>query len=149
MVKNIITYGTFDLFHIGHVRLLKRLRALGDALFVGCATDEFNTIKGKRAIYPYSHRVEILKSCRYVDHVSPEVSWDQKQRDIVEKNISLFGMGSDWEGKFNELEESCEVVYLPRTNDISTLDAIKMVQDRAFGAETSEASVHQMEISFC
>ncbi len=67
----------------------------------------------------------------------------------MKKNISLFGMGSDWEGKFNELEESCEVVYLPRTNDISTSDAIKMVQDRAFGAETSEASVHQTEISFC
>lgn len=122
MEKVVITYGTFDLFHIGHVRLLKRLKALGDKLIVGLSSDEFNAIKGKKSFFSYDERKEILLACKYVDEVFPENNWEQKADDIRKYKADIFGMGHDWEGKFDELKELCEVVYLPRTEDISTTE---------------------------
>ncbi|MBY4894885.1 glycerol-3-phosphate cytidylyltransferase [Jannaschia sp. EhC01] len=120
MGKRIITYGTFDLFHIGHVRLLKRLAALGDHLTVCVSSDEFNAIKGKKTVIPYAQRAEIVGACRYVDNVLPEHDWDQKRDDIVREKIDIFAMGDDWSGKFNDLGDLCEVFYLPRTEDVSS-----------------------------
>ena|SRR5690554_3926235 len=119
-MKKVITYGTFDLFHLGHVNLLKRARALGDQLVVGLSTDEFNQQKGKTTLVPYSHRLEILKACRYVDKVIPENNWEQKLQDLLDNQINIFVIGDDWQGKFDHLKEHCQVVYLPRTADISS-----------------------------
>lgn len=119
-MKTVITYGTFDLFHIGHVNLLKRARCLGDRLIVAVSTDEFNQEKGKTTLVPYAHRVAILESCRYVDLVIPENNWVQKKHDILEHQVDTFVIGDDWRGKFDELAELCEVVYLERTKDISS-----------------------------
>lgn len=119
-MKTVITYGTFDLFHLGHVRLLKRLSSLGDRLIVGCSTDEFNTLKGKKSVMTYEQRVEVLSSCRYVDKVIAEKDWEQKRSDIIQENVDIFGIGDDWAGKFDDLKDICEVVYLPRTENIST-----------------------------
>ncbi len=116
----VLTYGTFDLFHIGHVLLLERARMLGDRLVVGLSTDEFNLGKGKSACYPYHERERILRACRYVDDVVPERTWDQKVEDVLRHNVSVFVMGDDWTGKFDFLKEHCEVVYLPRTPEISS-----------------------------
>ncbi|WP_333609441.1 glycerol-3-phosphate cytidylyltransferase [Arsukibacterium sp.] len=120
-MKTIITYGTFDLFHIGHVNLLRRARDLGDRLIVGVSTDEFNLVeKSKTTIVPYEHRVKVLESCRYVDLVIPECSWQQKVEDIQKYSVNTFVMGNDWQGKFDELKSQCSVVYLERTRDISS-----------------------------
>ena len=121
-MKTVITYGTFDLFHLGHVRLLRRLSELGDRLIVGCSTDEFNSRKGKTSVMPYRHRVEILQACRYVWKVIPEETWEQKRDDILREQADIFGIGADWEGKFDDLKDICEVVYLPRTEGISTTE---------------------------
>ena len=121
-MTTVITYGTFDLFHIGHVNLLRRLRELGDRLVVGCSTDEFNLLKGKQSAMPYDHRAGILRSIRYVDDVFPEGSWEQKREDIVRERARIFAMGDDWVGKFDDLGDICEVVYLPRTRDPSTTE---------------------------
>ena len=118
--KTILTYGTFDLFHIGHLQLLKRLRALGDELIVAVSTDEFNELKGKKTIIPYDQRAAIVEAIKYVDKVIPENNWEQKSIDIKKYGIDIFAMGNDWEGKFDELKEHCEVVYLPRTDGISS-----------------------------
>ncbi|MCG7647542.1 glycerol-3-phosphate cytidylyltransferase [Alteromonas sp. Cnat3-28] len=120
--KTVLTYGTFDLFHVGHVNLLRRLRALGDRLVVGLSTDEFNAMKGKKSFYSYEERRNILLASQYVDEVIPENTWEQKAEDVKKYNIDIFGMGNDWEGKFDELKELCEVVYLDRTKDISTTE---------------------------
>jgi len=120
MKKRVITYGTFDMFHIGHLKLLERLSMLGDELIVAVSTDEFNEKKGKRVLVPYQQRAEIVASIKYVDKVIPEYSWEQKVQDIREYNIDIFAMGSDWEGKFDSLKSYCEVIYLPRTKGIST-----------------------------
>jgi glycerol-3-phosphate cytidylyltransferase len=122
MIKRVITYGTFDMFHIGHLELLKRIYELGDELIVAVSTDEFNDIKGKKTIIPYNQRAEIIKSLRYVDRVIPESSWDQKIDDIKKYDIDLFVMGDDWSGKFDFLKEYCEVLYLPRTDGISSTE---------------------------
>lgn len=119
-MSKIITYGTFDLFHLGHVKLLKRLRTLGDSLVVGLSTDEFNQVKGKSIIFPYEHRKEILEACRFVDKVFPEENWAQKRSDIIREGASIFAIGDDWSGKFDELSDICEVIYLPRTRNVST-----------------------------
>jgi glycerol-3-phosphate cytidylyltransferase len=119
-MKTIITYGTFDLFHIGHLRLLERLKSLGDRLIVAVSTDEFNELKGKKTVIPFKDRARIVESIKGVDLVIPETSWDQKVKDIQEYNVSVFAMGNDWEGKFDELKAYCEVVYLPRTEGISS-----------------------------
>lgn len=115
-----ITYGTFDLLHAGHINILKRAKELGDYLVVGVSTDTFNYIKGKRSYYTIEERKSILESIRYVDEVILEHTWDQKVEDILKFKIDVFAMGDDWKGEFDFLKEYCEVVYLPRTVGIST-----------------------------
>lgn len=127
-MKTVITYGTFDMFHVGHVRLLKRLRGLGDRLIVGCSTDEFNAIKGKKSLMSYDQRMEVLQSCRYVDDVFPESDWDQKRADLQRFSADVFAMGDDWVGKFDFLSDLCQVVYLPRTENISSTEIRQMVR---------------------
>ena len=127
-MRTILTYGTFDLFHIGHLRILQRLRALGDRLVVGCSTDCFNELKGKKTVVRFEDRLEILQSCRYVDFAFPESSWGQKRSDIVKYCVDVFGMGDDWTGKFNDLADLCVVIYLPRTPAISTTELKIMIK---------------------
>lgn len=119
-MKVVITYGTFDLFHVGHIRLLKRLSELGDKLIVGISSDEFNKTKGKQSYFSFSERAEIVASCKYVDEVFAEHTWNQKKSDIIKFNATIFAMGDDWLGKFDDLKSICEVVYLPRTENVST-----------------------------
>ncbi|MEC2055453.1 glycerol-3-phosphate cytidylyltransferase [Peribacillus psychrosaccharolyticus] len=119
-MKKVITYGTFDLLHWGHINLLKRAKALGDYLVVAISTDEFNDLKNKKAYHSFENRKMILEAIRYVDEVIPEDTWEQKKDDIIREGIDIFVMGDDWEGKFDELAEYCDVVYLPRTIGIST-----------------------------
>jgi len=119
-MKKVITYGTYDLLHVGHINLLRRAKALGDYLIVALSTDEFNAIKNKKAYYSYEDRKTILESIRYVDEVIPERCWEQKIQDVLEHKVDVFVMGDDWEGKFDFLKDYCEVVYLPRTEGIST-----------------------------
>jgi glycerol-3-phosphate cytidylyltransferase len=117
----VITYGTFDLLHYGHINLLRRAKALGDYLVVVLSTDEFNWNEKKKTCYfSYTERRNLLEAIRYVDLVVPEKNWEQKVTDIDTYHIDTFVMGSDWEGKFDYLKEKCEVVYLPRTAEIST-----------------------------
>ena len=139
-MKKLITYGTFDLFHVGHVRLLKRISNLGDYLTVACSTDKFNSIKGKKCIFPYEERKEILESCSFVDRVIPENNWEQKIEDIEKYNIDLFVMGSDWTGKFDYLQESTNVLYLPRTENISSTNVKKAIN--AYNQETLISSIN-------
>lgn len=120
MSKKVITYGTFDMFHVGHLELLKRLKSYGDELIVAVSTDEFNEIKGKKTIIPYGQRAQIVEAIKYVDKVIPEEHWEQKIEDVKKYDIDLFIMGNDWEGKFDFLKEYCEVLYLPRTDGISS-----------------------------
>lgn len=120
-MKKVITYGTFDLLHWGHIKLLERAKQLGDYLVVAISTDEFNLQKQKKAYHSYEHRKLILETIRYVDEVIPEKNWEQKKQDIIDHNIDVFVMGDDWEGKFDFLKDQCEVVYLPRTEGISTI----------------------------
>lgn len=119
-MKKILTYGTFDLFHIGHLNLLKRVKTMGDCLIVGVSTDEFNALKGKKTVIPYADRAAIVEALSCVDLVIPETAWDQKVEDIQKHSIDCFVMGDDWAGKFDELKAYCEVVYLPRTPHISS-----------------------------
>ena len=120
MKKIIITYGTFDMFHIGHLNLLKRLKSLGDELIVAVSTDEFNNKKGKKTLIPFEQRKEIVENIKCVDIVISENDWEQKVDDIKKYNIDIFAMGNDWEGEFDHLKEHCEVIYLKRTEDVST-----------------------------
>ena len=121
-MKRILTYGTYDLLHYGHIRLLKRARALGDYLIVAISTDEFNKIKGKKSYHNYERRKEMLESIRYVDLVIPENTWEQKRDDVLTYKADVVAMGSDWAGseRFEHLKEICEVIYLDRTVGIST-----------------------------
>jgi len=121
-MKIVVTYGTFDLFHVGHVRLLKRLKSLGDKLIVGLSTDEFNQLKDKNVVIPFIDRKEILMACQYVDDVFPEQSWEQKRDDLIRTKADIFAIGDDWSGKFDELGDIVEVLYLPRTKDVSTTE---------------------------
>jgi len=120
--KTVITYGTFDMFHIGHLRLLQRLKKISNdgKLIVAVSTDEFNKGKGKKTLIPYEQRVEIVANIKCVDKVIPEESWEQKITDVKKYNIDIFAIGDDWAGEFDFLKEYCEVVYLERTKDIST-----------------------------
>ena len=120
MSKTVITYGTFDMFHIGHLRLLQRQKELGDRLIVAVSTDEFSEEKNKKLLIPYEQRVEIIANIKCVDEVIAEESWEQKISDIEKYDVDIFSMGKDWEGKFDFLKEYCEVVYLERTKNIST-----------------------------
>ena len=121
-LKRVITYGTFDLLHYGHINLLRRAKEQGDYLVVALSTDEFNwNEKQKKCYFTYEQRKSLLEAIRYVDLVIPEEKWEQKRKDVQKYHIDTFVMGDDWKGKFDFLkEEGCEVVYLPRTPEIST-----------------------------
>lgn len=119
-MKRVITYGTFDLIHYGHINLLERARRLGDYLIVGLSTNEFNAIKNKKCYFSYEERKRLLEAIRYVDLVIPEEAWEQKASDIKLYQIDTFVIGDDWEGKFDELKSLCEVIYLNRTPEVST-----------------------------
>jgi glycerol-3-phosphate cytidylyltransferase len=119
-LKRVITYGTFDLLHWGHINLLRRAKEMGDYLVVAISTDEFNAIKNKKSYHSFENRKMILEAIRYVDEVIPENTWEQKIKDVVNNEIDIFVMGDDWEGKFDFLNDYCDVVYLPRTVGIST-----------------------------
>ncbi|KSV57390.1 glycerol-3-phosphate cytidylyltransferase [Acetivibrio ethanolgignens] len=129
-MKKVITYGTYDLLHAGHINLLRRAKEYGDYLLVVLSTDEFNALKHKTAYHSYEDRKLILEAIRYVDEVIPEKSWEQKISDVVDNNIDVFVMGDDWEGQFDFLKDYCEVIYLPRTDGISTT---KIKQDLGLG----------------
>ena len=120
-MKRVITYGTFDLLHYGHINLLRRAKQQGDYLIVALSTDEFNwNEKQKKCYFSYEQRKQLLESIRYVDLVIPEENWAQKTTDVQLYHVDTFVMGDDWEGKFDFLKDYCEVVYLPRTPEIST-----------------------------
>lgn len=120
-MKKVITYGTFDLLHYGHINLLRRAKEMGDYLIVALSTDEFNwNEKRKKCYFTYVQRKKLLEAIRYVDLVIPEENWAQKVSDVQEFRVDTFVMGDDWKGKFDFLKEYCEVVYLPRTPEIST-----------------------------
>ena len=136
--QTVLTYGTFDLYHVGHVRLLRRLADLGDRLIVACSTDEFNAVKGKQTAIPYEHRVEVLESCQFVDLVIPETDWAQKRRDVVEHDVDLFAMGDDWAGKFDDLRDLCDVLYLPRTESVSTTELKDLIQTMRYRSTAAE-----------
>ncbi|MDR1805763.1 MAG: glycerol-3-phosphate cytidylyltransferase [Clostridium sp.] len=121
-MKRILTYGTFDMLHYGHIRLLKRARALGDYLIVALSTDEFNEQKGKKSFHDFETRKEMLEAIRYVDLVIPEESWEQKRDDVREYHVDAVVMGGDWQGssRFDYLKDCCELIYLERTDGVST-----------------------------
>lgn len=127
--RTVLTYGTFDLFHPGHVQLLKRARALGTRLVVGLSTDEFNALKGKKSVMCYEDRKAVLEACRYVDEVFAEDDWDQKVADAVRTGADVFVMGDDWLGKFDFMGEHCQVVYLARTPEVSSTEIKQRMRD--------------------
>jgi glycerol-3-phosphate cytidylyltransferase len=120
MKKTIITYGTFDLFHIGHLKLLQRLKELGDELIVAVSTDLFNEKKGKKTIIPFEQRIEIVSNIKCVNFTIAEESWEQKEHDIKKYNVDIFAIGDDWQGKFDYLSDFCEVRYLTKTLGVSS-----------------------------
>lgn len=129
----VLTYGTFDLLHVGHLNLLERLGALGTQLIVGVSTDEFNAAKGKRTVIPFEDRARLVTALKCVDVVIPENSWEQKRLDIQKYDVDVFGMGSDWSGKFDDLKDACDVVYLDRTEGVSSTalkSALRLLSER-------------------
>lgn len=118
--RKVITYGTFDLLHMGHINILRRAKERGDYLVVAVSSDEFNKLKHKEAYYSYEDRKAILEAIKYVDEVIPEHNWGQKVKDVQKHDIDVFVMGDDWKGEFDFLKEYCEVVYLARTSGVST-----------------------------
>ena len=133
-MKRVITYGTFDLLHYGHINLLRRAKEYGDYLIVALSTDEFNwEQKHKKSYFPYEQRKQLLESIRYVDLVIPEENWDQKVSDVKEYHIDTFVMGDDWKGKFDFLKDQCEVVYLERTPEISTTQIKEELKNQSHG----------------
>jgi glycerol-3-phosphate cytidylyltransferase len=120
LIRTVLTYGTFDLLHRGHLNLLRRAKGLGDRLVVGVSTNEFNESKGKKTIIDFEDRLEIVRSIRYVDEVFAESCWEQKIEDVRRLSANTFVMGDDWAGKFDFLKGACEVVYLPRTLGVSS-----------------------------
>jgi glycerol-3-phosphate cytidylyltransferase len=128
MKKVVLTYGTFDLFHTGHLSLLNRLRVLGDELVVGVTTDEFNALRGKQTIFGFDDRIQIIRSLKCVDLAISLKNGEQKADDIRRYGVSIFGMGSDWEGRFDDLRALCEVIYLPRTENISSTHIRKLLE---------------------
>ena len=130
-MTRIITYGTFDLLHIGHLNLLERLSAMGDELFVGVSTDAFNDIKGKKAVMSYEDRMRLVAALRCVSGVLAEENWAQKEHDIKRLKVDVLAMGDDWEGKFDHFGAFCRVVYLPRTTGISTTFLRETIAERS------------------
>jgi len=124
-----ITYGTYDLFHIGHLNLFRRIKERYDTLIVAVSTDEFNAIKGKKSTVCFADRIEMVRSCRFVDLAIPENGWDQKPHDIRTYDVDVFVMGSDWTGHFDSLSDLCEVVYLPRTEGVSSTELKQAIKD--------------------
>lgn len=146
-MKTVITYGTFDLFHVGHLNILKRARSLGDRLVVSLSTDEFNfSMKNKVTAIPYIDRKSILESLRCVDLVIPEENWDQKKTDIIDYDVDIFVMGCDWKGKFDFLSSHCDVVYLDRTELISSTNIKKHIRS---GLKTQIFSKTSLNIDSC
>ena len=134
-MRKVITYGTFDLLHAGHINLLRRAKELGDYLIVVVSTDEFNwNEKRKKCYFSYEERKKLVEAVRYVDLVIPEENWDQKISDVKEYHVDTFVMGDDWKGKFDFLKDYCEVEYLPRTEGISTT---KIKQDLGLNGTTA------------
>lgn len=129
-MKKVITYGTFDTLHYGHILLLKRARALGDHLTVALSSDSFNALKEKTSHFDYETRKELLAAITYVDEIIPEHNWDQKVTDVADHNIDVFTMGDDWAGEFDFLKDQCEVVYMTRTPSISSTAIKKITADR-------------------
>ena len=121
-MKTVITYGTFDVLHRGHINVLRRAKALGDRLIVAISSDEFNAGKSKSAFLDFENRKSVLEAIRYVDLVISEDTWEQKIEDVVKYKVDVFVMGDDWQGKFDFLKEYCEVIYLPRTEGISSTE---------------------------
>lgn len=148
MSKTVITYGTFDLLHVGHIRLLKRLKALGDYLIVGVSTDAFNAQKGKASIYPFEERRDIIASIGIVDKVIAEEHWAQKATDVECYSVDILAMGDDWAGKFDDLSSDVEIVYLPRTEGISTTDIKTVIarqqEDKIFALEQAVDQVGRL-----
>ena len=143
-MRKAITYGTFDLFHIGHLNVLQRAKGDMDYLVVAVSTDEFNLGKGKKTIIPFEQRLEIVKNIKCVDEVIAETSWEQKKEDIVKYKIDRFIIGDDWKGKFDELKELCEVVYLSRTENISTTSLKKAL--KSFSTVSKDEILKAFEI---
>lgn len=131
-MKRVITYGTYDLLHYGHIELLRRAREMGDYLIVALSTDEFNQVKNKKSYYDYNQRKMMLESIRYVDLVIPEDGWGQKEIDVERFDVDVFVMGHDWEGEFDFLKDKCEVIYLNRTEGISTTK----IKQELYGKDT-------------
>ena len=132
MVTRVVTYGTFDILHIGHINLLKRASEFGQELHVGVSTDKFNALKGKKCLLPYDQRSEIVSSLKFVTSVFPEETWEQKVADVKKLSASTFVIGSDWAGKFDFLKDHCDVQYLTRTDGVSSTDlkaTLKKVSD--------------------
>jgi glycerol-3-phosphate cytidylyltransferase len=129
-MRTVLTYGTFDVLHIGHINLLRRARELGDRLIVGLSTDEFNAGKHKTSLLDYDNRKGVLEAIRYVDLVIPETSWEQKADDVRKYNVDIFVIGDDWAGQFDFLSDVCEVRYLARTADISSTLVKQTLLDR-------------------
>jgi glycerol-3-phosphate cytidylyltransferase len=119
-MKKVITYGTFDTIHFGHLKLLERAKNLGDFLIVGLSTDEFNALKGKKSLLNYEERKSYLKAIKYVDLIIPENNWEQKIEDIKKNHVDIFTMGDDWKGEFDHLSKFCDIKYLERTASISS-----------------------------
>lgn len=135
-MKRVITYGTFDLLHYGHIELLRRAKELGEYLIVALSSDEFNQLKNKKSYYNYEQRKMMLESIRYVDLVIKEENWEQKINDVTLYNVDIFLMGSDWKGEFDYLKEYCEVIYLERTEGISTTQ----IKKELYGNEDEKKS---------
>ena len=127
-MKKVITYGTYDTIHYGHLELFRRAKELGQHLTVVVSSDEFNALKGKETIFNLDARIEWLNNIKYIDEVLIEYNWEQKRNDILENNIDIFVMGSDWKGKFDSLKDICEVVYLERTEKISSSEIKKIIR---------------------
>lgn len=140
-MKRILTYGTYDLLHYGHIRLLKRAKALGDYLIVAVSTDEFNELKGKKAYHNFETRKKMLEAIRYVDLVIPENNWEQKINDVKDYKVDAVVMGDDWAGsdRFDYLKEYCDVIFLERTEGISTT---KIKKD--LGLQEPDNSINQI-----
>ncbi len=132
-MKRVITYGTFDLLHYGHINLLRQAKKMGDYLIVGLSTDEFNFIhKGKKSFFSFEERKQLLEAIRYVDLVIPEESWEQKEKDIKRLDVDYFVIGNDWEGHFDYLSEknNVKVRYIKRTPEISSSQIKKELSNK-------------------